>query len=133
MSGCATEKHEQLSLLMASSKVGPIIHRHGDSSWLKLSASNTDQHHPDVDSELIRNPQHKKRLMTPLCRLQVIHMQKLETKDKRYLVLDWLGLKGIPGWLGLDLFTMHLVTVSEVPFSHQKVAIILSACVGLLF
>lgn len=74
MSGYATEKREQLSLLMASSKVGPIIHCYGDSSLLKLSASNTDQHDPDIDVEQIRNPWHKKRLMKPLCRLQIIHV-----------------------------------------------------------
>ena len=66
MSGYATEKRGQLSLLMASSKVGPIIHCYGDSSLLKLSASNIDQHDPDIDSEQIRNPQHKKRHEIPL-------------------------------------------------------------------
>ena len=70
--------------------------------------------------------------MKSLCRLQIIHVQKLETKDKTHLDLCWLGLKGFPGLPDLGLFTIDLVTMSEAPFSHQKVAIISSASVGLL-
>lgn len=66
MSGYATEKREQLSLLMASSKVGPIIHCYGDSSLLKLSASNTDQHDPDIDVEQMKPTARKKTDETPL-------------------------------------------------------------------
>lgn len=66
MSGYATEKREQLSLLMASSKVGPIIHCYGDSSLLKLSASNTDQHDPDIDVEQMKPTAQEKTDETPL-------------------------------------------------------------------
>lgn len=117
MSGNAW-KHEQLSLLMASSKAGPIIHCHGDSAETALNF-NTDQHHPDIDSELKLETHSAERDWWHPFGFKLSH-ETCETKDKMYLALVGL-VKGVPGWkTGLDLVTMHLVTVSEVPFSHQR-------------
>lgn len=111
MSSYATEKCEQLSLLMASSVVGPIIHGDGDSSLLKLLASNIDQHDHNVDLEQTRNPRHKKRLMRPFAGSESSACRNLKHKDRRCLC--WLGLKGFPGFPGLGLFTTDLIFIEQ--------------------
>lgn len=101
MSGCATEKHEQLSLLMASSKVGPIIHCHRDSScsssqlliqinpiptltqnWLETHSTRRDRWHPFAASSYPHAETWNKRQEVPCLGFAWI---------KRSSGLAWIG------------------------------------------